>query len=178
MQWRGAALGVKARMRRPVSGLRPPRPILGRLLQLGYGAHVQQSRGDGADGDLGDHRDPADEQLVQTEIAQVMRPTGAALVVTVAGEIDFYTMDKFCTALATGSDQFHRGEILVIDLTKVTFISSTGLQALVDIALAAQGQCGPLRLVVDHTRPVIHPLKITGLDELFALFDTVNDALQ
>lgn len=66
----------------------------------------------------------------------------------------------------------------MIDLTNVTFISSTGLQTLVDISQALQQRPEPLRLVVDHTRPVIHPLKITGLHEILALFNTVHDALQ
>ena len=35
-----------------------------------------------------------------------------------------------------------------------------------------------LRIVVDHSRPVIHPLKVTGLHEILALFNTVNEALK
>ena len=63
----------------------------------------------------------------------------------------------------------------MIDLTQVTFMSSTDLQALIDVALAAQGRCEPLPVVVDHTRPVMRPLKTTGLDRYFALRDTVDD---
>jgi anti-sigma B factor antagonist len=129
-------------------------------------------------GTLGTDHDPADEQLLRTDIGQVVYPTGAALVVTVAGEIDLSTREQFRAALTAGFNQLRHGQILVIDLTNVTFISSTGLQALVDIAQAMQQRPEPLRLVVDHTRPVVHPLKITGLHEFLALFNTVNDALQ
>jgi anti-sigma B factor antagonist len=31
--------------------------------------------------------------------------------------------------------------------------------------------------VVDHTRPVIRPIELTGLDDVLSLFDTVDDAL-
>jgi anti-sigma B factor antagonist len=31
--------------------------------------------------------------------------------------------------------------------------------------------------VVDHARPVIRPIQITGLDEVLALFNSVEDAL-
>jgi anti-sigma B factor antagonist len=32
--------------------------------------------------------------------------------------------------------------------------------------------------VVDHTRPVIRPIEITGLETALALFTSVDDALQ
>jgi anti-sigma B factor antagonist len=51
------------------------------------------------------------------------------------------------------------------------------LQALVDVTQAAQRRREPLRIVVDHNRPVIRPIEVTGLDEVLALFDTVEDAL-
>jgi len=148
------------------------------LLPLRYGANVQGSGRDGADDDFGAERDPADVQLLRVAIGRVAHPPCVALVVTVAGEIDFSTADRFRDALVAGLDQLCGGDILVIDLTKVMFLSSTGLQALVDVALAAQGRCQPLPVVVDHTHPVIRPLKITGLDEFFALFDTVDDVLR
>jgi hypothetical protein len=35
-----------------------------------------------------------------------------------------------------------------------------------------------LLIVVDHTRPVIRPIQVTGLDEVLALFDTIEEALR
>lgn len=138
---------------------------------------VQESGVGGADCDVGGGRGPADEQLVRIETDRVVHAAGEALVVAVGGEIDMFTVDRFRAAVAAGFDQLRDGEILVIDLTKVTFLSSQGLQALVDVTQAAQRCREPLRLVVDHTRPVIHPIKVTGLDDFLALFDTVEDAL-
>jgi hypothetical protein len=51
-----------------------------------------------------------------------------ALVVTVAGEIDLVTADQVRAALAAGVDHLRDGDILVIDLIGVTWLSSTGLQ--------------------------------------------------
>jgi anti-sigma B factor antagonist len=65
----------------------------------------------------------------------------------------------------------------VIDLTGVTFLGSPGLQALVDATRAARRRCEPLRIVVDHTRPVIRPIEMAGLDDLLALFHTVDQAV-
>ncbi|MCA1835221.1 MAG: STAS domain-containing protein [Actinobacteria bacterium] len=131
-----------------------------------------------ANGDLGAERDAAEAQLLRADIGRVEHPRGVALVVTVAGEIDFSTADRFREALTAGLDQLRDGEILVIDLTQVRFMSSTGLQALVDVALAAQGRCEPLPVVVDRTHPVMRPLKTTGLDEFFAVLNTVGEVLR
>ena len=86
-------------------------------------------------------------------------------------------MDRLRAAVAAGFDQLRDGEVLVIDLTEVTFLSSQGLQALVEVTLAAQQRREPLAIVVDHTRPVVRPIEVTGLDEVLALFNTVEDAL-
>ena len=127
--------------------------------------------------DLGAHG-PADEQLVRLDTSRVMHDQTHALVVTVAGEIDQATVDRLRAAVTAAFDQLRDGEILVIDLTAVTFFGSPGLQALVDVTEAAQQRREPLRIVVDHTRPVIRPLQITGLGQVLALYDTVEQALQ
>ena len=138
---------------------------------------MRESAGGGADSDLGGGLGPADEQLVRIETGRIAHANSQALVVTVAGEIDLYTVDRLRAAVAAGFDQLHDGEVLVIDLTEVTFLSSQGLQALVEVTLAAQQRREPLAIVVDHTRPVIRPIEVTGLDEVLALFNTVEDAL-
>jgi anti-sigma B factor antagonist len=108
----------------------------------------------------------------------VVHDQAQALVVTVAGEIDRFTVARLRAAVTTGFDQLRGGEILVIDLTGVTFLGSPGLQALVEATEAARHRREPLRIVVDNTRPVIRPIQITGLGEVLALFDTVTQALQ
>lgn len=131
----------------------------------------------GPDADLSGGLGPADEQLVRIHTARVTDATSMALVVTVAGEIDLFTIDRLRTAVAAGFQDLRDGEMLVIDLTQVTFMDSKGLQTLVDVTQAAQQRRDPLRIVVDHTRPVIRPIQVTGLDDVLALFITVEDAL-
>lgn len=125
-----------------------------------------------------DDRGSVDEQLVRIDIARVMGDQRAALIVKVAGEIDVLTIDRFRAAVSTGFDRLPGGGILVVDLTDVTFLGSPGLQALVDATRAASQRREPLRIVVDATRPVIRPIKLTGLDDVLALFHTVEEALQ
>jgi anti-sigma B factor antagonist len=125
-----------------------------------------------------DGRGSVNEQLVRIDIARVVDGQRAALIVKVAGEIDVLTIDRFRAAVGTGFDQLPDGGILVVDLTDVTFLGSPGLQALVDATRTASQRREPLRIVVDATRPVIRPIMLTGLDDVLALFHTVEEALQ
>lgn len=138
---------------------------------------MHESEVGGPHADLGAVLGPPDEQLVRLQTARVAHATGEALVVTVAGEIDLLTADRLRVAVAAGFENLRDGEMLVIDLTQVTFMDSRGLQTLVDVTQAAQQRPEPLHIVVDHTRPVIRPIQVTRLHEVLALFDTLEDAL-
>lgn len=128
------------------------------------------------DPDLGAGRGPAAEQLVRIDTGRVVHGGGEALVVTVAGEIDVLTVDRLRAAVAAGFDQLPDGATLVIDLTDVTFLGSPGLQALVEATRAARRRRDPLHIVVDNTRPVIRPIELAGLDDVLALYHTVDQA--
>jgi anti-sigma B factor antagonist len=100
------------------------------------------------------------------------------LVLTVDGDVDGLTAPRLSRAV---SDAFRHlaGRPLVLDLTNVKFLGSSGLRTLRDSAQGAMNQEGsqPLRVVVDHTRPVIRPIEIVGLDHILALYHTVDEAL-
>lgn len=100
-----------------------------------------------------------------------------ALVLNVIGEIDGLTAPRLSTAI---KEAFHRlaGRPLVLDLSRVTFLGSPGLLALSDgAAQAATTRCAGLRVVVNHTRSVIRPIEITGLDGVLSLFSDVTKAV-
>lgn len=121
---------------------------------------------------------PAAEQMLRIDTGRVLHDQAQALVVTVAGEVDVLTAARLRAAIVAGFGKLREGEILVVDLTDVTFLGSAGLQALVEVTQVARQRREPLRVVVDNTRPVIRPIELTGLDDLLALFDTVDDALR
>ena len=129
------------------------------------------------DFDPGAARGPAVEQLVRIDTGRVVHAGREALVVTVAGEIDVLTVDRLRAAVAAGFEQLPDEATLVIDMTDVTFLGSPGLQALVDATRAARRRSEPLHIVVDHTRPVIRPIELAGLDDVLALFHTVDQAV-
>lgn len=142
-----------------------------------YGARVPEPDVGGPGSDLGLGSGPAAEQLVRIEIGPVVHGQREALVVTVSGEIDVLTVDRLRAAVAAGFDQLPDRAALVIDLTDVTFLGSAGLQALVEATRAARRRREPLSIVVDHARPVIRPIELAGLDDVLALFHTLDQAL-
>jgi anti-sigma B factor antagonist len=121
-----------------------------------------------------ENRHPAREQLmtVQTE------DRDDVLILTVEGDVDGLTAPRLTAAMADAF-QALAGRPLVLDLTDVQFLGSTGLRLLRDSAHEAVHHQGlqPLRVVVDQARPVIRPIEIVGLDQILALYHTVKDAI-
>ncbi len=98
----------------------------------------------------------------------------ARTVVHVAGEIDVYTVavlrDRLDAVIERGDHH------LVIDLTGVTFMDSTGLGVLVGRLKLIRGAGGSMRLVSSNER-VLKVFAITGLDKVFEIYATVEQAM-
>jgi anti-sigma B factor antagonist len=98
----------------------------------------------------------------------------ARTVVHVSGEIDVYTVSALRDRL---DSVIERGEHhLVIDLSAVTFMDSTGLGVLVGRLKLVRAAGGSMRLVTGHER-VLKVFAITGLDKVFEIYPTVDDAV-
>jgi anti-sigma B factor antagonist len=100
---------------------------------------------------------------------------GGIPVLSVRGEIDVASSPPFQASLS-GLLQAESGTVIV-DLSEVSFIDSTGLGALIE----AEKRCGVagknLRLVV--TAPHIRRLlELTGLDEILSLVASATDSGQ
>ena len=109
-------------------------------------------------------------EFLDTTIA---RPHPGTAVLVVQGEIDTLTAPAF--ASATSDLVAAPDEALVIDLTGVRFLASSGLAVLIQAAHRAEQRGARLRLVV-ATRAVRRPLEITGTDQLFDLHPDVSAA--
>lgn len=100
------------------------------------------------------------------------RQEGERAVVTVAGEVDLETAsqlgDHALHALRDGATH------LVLDLTGVTFMDSTGLKVLISIQRRAELAGGTLA-VAGPSRSVRRLLALTGLDQTFTLHDSVDE---
>lgn len=98
---------------------------------------------------------------------------GGATVVAVRGEVDLDTAPRLEEALSRAGDSTR---CLIVDLSSTSFFDSSGIHALLrgGSQVGAQGvrlflACGPAGI----PRRV---LEITGVDRLYAVCDTLEDA--
>jgi anti-sigma B factor antagonist len=121
----------------------------------------------------GQDGEPSVERLLNLDV----RRTPEALVLSVRGEIDALTTDRFRAAVTECLEE--ADDLVVVDLVDVTFLSSHGLAALVSAAKESERsrRKPPIRLAVDNNRPVVRPIQLTGLDQYLALYDSVDEAL-
>ncbi|MGN6752458.1 MAG: STAS domain-containing protein [Intrasporangium sp.] len=99
---------------------------------------------------------------------------GDRTVVSLGGEIDVYTAPFVRERL---DEAVHEGRTnLIVDLTGVRFLDSTGLGVLVGRLKLTRSLGGSLRLVGTDER-VLKVFAITGLDKVFEIHPTLDEAL-
>ncbi len=99
---------------------------------------------------------------------------GNAAVISLTGEVDLYTAPELKTELIRVIDA-GRSQV-VVDMTDTTFIDSTTLGVLVSGIKRLRPTGGRLALVIVD-RNILKIFEITGLDRVFSIFDTTQDAL-
>ena len=102
------------------------------------------------------------------------RHDGDVAVVAASGEVDVFTAPGLDAELSALLSDGHTR--LVVDLTGVSFLDSTGLGVLVKGLKSARDAGGSLHLVVTSER-IRKIFDITGLDAAMPLYDTVEAAL-
>ena len=95
-------------------------------------------------------------------------------VIDVGGEIDMYTAPRLRELLIdlVSKNNYH----LVVNLEKVGFLDSTGLGVLVGGLKRVRAHDGSLDLVCTQQR-VLKIFKITGLTQIFGIYETVDQAI-
>ena len=96
------------------------------------------------------------------------------VVVAVEGEIDVDTADIVLDALKLGFESDRPA--VVADLTEVSFFGSTGISALITAHELADEHQTKFHVVAPH-RAVRRPLHVTGVADVLALYDSVDEAL-
>lgn len=97
------------------------------------------------------------------------RPLAGTAVVRVDGDVDLLTSPTLRARV--DAELATRPELLVLDLTRVDFLASSGLALLVDARTAAERDGVRLQLAATG-RAVLRPLTATGLAHLFDVVDT------
>ncbi len=95
-------------------------------------------------------------------------------VVAVSGEVDLFTAPEFkqrvMAPIATGVDH------VIVDLTETTFVDSSSLGILIGAHRRLKSRGGRLVVACDG-EAIVKTLRITGLDSVFGLVDSVEAAL-
>lgn len=107
------------------------------------------------------------------ELSMSTRALGDHTVLEVGGEVDVYTAPRLRERLVELVEQGARH--VVVDLSRVEFLDSTGLGVLVGALKRLRAAGGTLGLVCAHER-LLKIFRITALDRVFALYDTVEAA--
>jgi anti-sigma B factor antagonist len=118
--------------------------------------------------------DEPDVRRLYVDLSVTTRESAGRTVVAVAGEVDVYTaptLDDRLTSLVDAGDVR-----VVVDLTDVEFLDSTGLGVLVKALKRTREKEGSLDLVVASDR-ILKVFRITGLDTVIPIHATVDSAI-
>jgi anti-anti-sigma factor len=109
-------------------------------------------------------------------LAQVtMEPRGSTVIAHVEGEVDLSNVDDVRTLLVDAVS--HETDCLILDLSKTSYLDSTGVRLLFELAERLQGRRQQLRLVVDDEALVRRVIVLTQLDQRVPLDPTVDQAV-
>ncbi|MER5201326.1 STAS domain-containing protein [Streptomyces sp. NPDC002884] len=107
--------------------------------------------------------------------AVVHRMAGGVRVVTVQGEIDHDVKNAFGNALLSG-DGTAQASRIVVDLSGVTFMDSSGITVFVAAHQAVSSTGGWVRIAAAQ-KPVLHVLRLVGIDAVITCHATLEQAL-
>ena len=100
---------------------------------------------------------------------------GDAVVLSIVGEIDMATAPEVAQAIDDGHDGVHR---VVVDLTEVTFLDSSALNALVHSQRELAENDIAFRIVSPADHAVRNVFDITHLTGPLSVVDSLDDALR
>lgn len=98
---------------------------------------------------------------------------GETLVFKLRGSLDLATAPTVRAALTEATDK--GGQHLIVDLTQLEFLDSTGLGVLIGAHRRAAERGGSFRLIINDG-PISRLLNITGLIAVFAVYHSIDDA--
>ena len=100
---------------------------------------------------------------------------GDAIVYTLKGSLDFETAPSLRAALIEAADEGKHD--IVVDLTHLEFLDSSGLGALIGAHKRALENGGRVRLIIT-SGPIERLFEITGLMKVLAVYPSTEAALE
>lgn len=109
----------------------------------------------------------------QMELDITIECDGSVCKILLTGEVDVYSAPVLKERLL---EQMQNGCVdLILDLNGVSFIDSSGLGVLVGTLRRVRENSGTLRIVCGRDN-VLKVFSITGLDKVFPVFDSFEEA--
>lgn len=99
---------------------------------------------------------------------------GTSSVVTLVGSCEMLEAERMMERMVELADE--STQVIVIDLSRLEFIESTGLGAIIAGHLRLRHHQGEMRLVSPST-PILRLLELTRLTQLFHVYPDVETAL-
>jgi anti-sigma B factor antagonist len=109
-----------------------------------------------------------------SQVTRVGEPEGDTVILAVEGEVDLATAPQLREDLL-----FHARNALttlVLDLTPLEFIDSSGVRVLFDLSSMLREHGQSLRLVLPEGSQAWRTLQLSGVERMAAVFQTVADA--
>lgn len=100
---------------------------------------------------------------------------GTVQVYTLGGSLDIATSPSMRAALMEAAE--HEGHQIVVDLSRLEFLDSTGLGALIGAQKRASEKNGSLRIVAMEGQ-ILRLLRITSLLDVLSVYPTIDAALK
>lgn len=98
---------------------------------------------------------------------------GGALVFKLRGSLDIATAPTVRAGLSEAAEKGNHH--VIVDLTQLEFLDSTGLGVLIGAHRRATEHSGSFRLIV-REGPILRLLNITGLVTVFSVYQDLEDA--
>ena len=108
------------------------------------------------------------------ELSLSARTIADRTVLEVGGEVDVYTAPTLREKIVSLVDGGAR--VMIVDLTHVEFLDSTGLGVLVGGMKRLRGIGGDFALVCDQEK-LLKIFRITGLDRVFTIYGSRDEAV-
>jgi anti-sigma B factor antagonist len=109
----------------------------------------------------------------ELNIALKTENDGETLVFVLSGSLDLATAPTVRAALLDAIEKAHHN--LIVDLSQLEFLDSTGLGVLIGAHRRTSERNGTFRLVISNG-PISRLLNITGLIAVFSVYHSLEDA--
>lgn len=113
------------------------------------------------------------ETVGRGQLSVVSTETDGITVLGLRGEVDYQSVGALTRAMPAADPE---GRRVVVDMSGVTFMDSSGVNALIAAHQAMQGAHGWLRLA-GVRGAVLRTVQLVGLDTLVSCHATVEDAV-